>query len=94
MMTTTGKKFLELIGRVKEECLKGKEIRRREQGYTEARYVVPIAAAVLSDEFTGDWRQGRVALQYGGQCDPAGSDRPTSSQAKSLRGLEVKFKIQ
>jgi REP element-mobilizing transposase RayT len=71
----------------------GKEIRRREQRYTDARYVVSYLLrryCLLTLREVGE----RVGLHYSavGNAIRQVRERPTSTQVKSLRDVEDKFK--
>jgi len=73
--------------------IKGEEIRRREQRYTEARYVASLLLrryCLMSLREIGE----RVGLHYSavGNAITQVRDRTAASQARSLRALEGKFK--
>jgi hypothetical protein len=73
--------------------IKGEEIRRREQRYTEARYTASFLLrryCLMRLREIGE----RVGLHYSavGNAIRQLRDRPTASQARSLRALEVKFR--
>ena len=75
--------------------IKGEEIRRRKQSYTDARYVASLMLrryCLMSLREIGE----RVGLHYSavGNAIRQVRDRPTGSQAKSLRELETQFKNQ
>jgi hypothetical protein len=75
--------------------IKGEEIKRREQRYTEARYVASYLLrrhCLMSLREIGE----RVGLHYSavGNAIRQVRDRPTASQAKSLRRLEGKINNQ
>ena len=75
--------------------IKGEEIRRRKQSSTDARYVANVLLrryCLMSLREIGD----KVGLHYSavGNAIRQVRDRPTVSQAKSLRELETHFKNQ
>ena len=72
--------------------IKSEEIRRREQRYTEARYVAGLMLrryCLMSLREIGE----RVGLHYSavGNAIRQVREQPTGSQAKSLRALEANF---
>lgn len=75
--------------------IRGEDLRRRERRYTEPRY---IASYLLRRHCLMGLREigGRVGLHYSsvGNAIRQVIERPTASQAKSLRSLEAKFKNQ
>ena len=75
--------------------IKNEEIQRREQRYTDARYVATLLlrrCCLMSLREIGE----KVGLHYSavGNAIRQVRDRPTAAQATSLRELEVKFKNQ
>ena len=75
--------------------IKGEEIRKREQRYTEARYVTSYLLrrhCLMNLREIGD----KVGLHYSavGNAIRQIRERPTDSQAKSLRDIEAEFKNQ
>ena len=77
-----------------ESCfgIKGEEIRRRGQKYTDARYVASFSLrrhCLMSLRVIGE----RVGLHYSAVGNAIGQvrDRPTASQTSALRALEEKI---
>ena len=75
--------------------IKSEEIRRREQRYTDARYVASVLLRRYCLESLREIGH-KVGLHYSavGNAIHQVRDRPTAAQANSLRELEGKFKNQ